>query len=228
MSESRRRSRIKLVLLAAVFVAPVVASYATFYLLGPLVDDPASHGQLLDPPRPLFTYPESQAADAVEGPARPRPMLARAGLEDLEHAPLDPAGFRGQWTMLYIAGGRCGESCRQRLYDTRQVRTATGRDRGRIRRVLLMIETTDRAGLAAFLARQHPTLVATFGELPQVAPLAEFFSPAGGESVSQVIEAGRVYLIDPLGNWFMFYRPEQPAEGILEDLERVMRASFIG
>jgi hypothetical protein len=40
--------------------------------------------------------------------------------------------------------------------------------------------------------------------------------------------AHQVYLLDPLGNWLMYYRAEDPPRGILKDLKKLLRLSHIG
>ncbi len=43
-----------------------------------------------------------------------------------------------------------------------------------------------------------------------------------------VADARRVYLVDPLGNLLMSYVPGAPPEGMIKDLERLLRLSHIG
>jgi hypothetical protein len=38
----------------------------------------------------------------------------------------------------------------------------------------------------------------------------------------------RVYVVDPLGNLFMFYEPDAPPKGLLEDMKRLLKLSHIG
>ena len=41
-------------------------------------------------------------------------------------------------------------------------------------------------------------------------------------------EPGRVYLIDPLGQLMMEYSPRAEPRGMIEDLERLLRISYVG
>ena len=43
-----------------------------------------------------------------------------------------------------------------------------------------------------------------------------------------VREAGRIYLVDPLGNLLMSYAPGAPDRALLEDLRKLLRLSHIG
>ena len=43
-----------------------------------------------------------------------------------------------------------------------------------------------------------------------------------------VADAGRIYLIDPLGNLLMSYAPTAPDKALLSDLKKLLRLSHIG
>ena len=42
------------------------------------------------------------------------------------------------------------------------------------------------------------------------------------------MRAGRVYLVDPLGNLMMSYQPEDEPSGMIKDLERLLKYSGLG
>ena len=43
-----------------------------------------------------------------------------------------------------------------------------------------------------------------------------------------ILDAGRVYIVDPLGNLMMYYRPDADAGGLLKDLRKLLKFSRIG
>ncbi len=43
-----------------------------------------------------------------------------------------------------------------------------------------------------------------------------------------VRDAGRIYIVDPLGNLMMSYAAAAPDDALLDDLERLLRLSHIG
>jgi hypothetical protein len=43
-----------------------------------------------------------------------------------------------------------------------------------------------------------------------------------------ITEAGRIYLVDPLGNLMMSYPAAAPDQALLTDLKRLLRLSHIG
>ncbi|HUO83098.1 MAG TPA: cytochrome oxidase assembly protein [Gammaproteobacteria bacterium] len=140
-------------------------------------------------------------------------------LPALEHA--DGTLLRDVWTLVYLDDGSCGAACRAALQDTRQVRLALGREGDRVRRLLF---ESGQDALPDDLADQHPDLVVVRVG-PGEADLLEAF-PAPGEASGQA--AGRIYLVDPLGNLMMRYPPDTDPGGLLEDLERLLRLSRIG
>jgi hypothetical protein len=148
-------------------------------------------------------------------PARPLPELS---LPLFETGTTDPQFLTRKWTLLYVVSGPCGDDCRTRLYDTRQVRTALDRDMTRVQRVLI---ADDGCCAPEFLHREHPDLIA-IRAAPAVAPLLALL-PQSGTDV-----APPVYLIDPLGNLMMEYPATTKAKGMLEDLKRLLRLSSIG
>jgi cytochrome oxidase Cu insertion factor (SCO1/SenC/PrrC family) len=46
--------------------------------------------------------------------------------------------------------------------------------------------------------------------------------------VMNVAEAGRIYLVDPLGNLVLSYSADAPEKALLTDLKKLLRLSHIG
>lgn len=109
-----RTGRLKLLLLFLVSLAPVVASYFTYYVIRPQTT--RSFGQLIDPQRPL---PDVQGTD-LQGQHQPLPAL------------------KGQWLLVSVGPGACDGACQQQLYLQRQLREGLGKDRDRLDRVWLV------------------------------------------------------------------------------------------
>lgn len=195
------RGRRTLLLIAALFFIPLVASFLLYYGadgLGP--SGRTNKGDLLDPARPL-----------------PRLVLPLA-----DGNTTGPDFLRGKWTWAYVGDGRCDERCRQALYLTRQSRIALNKDLDRVQRVFLA--TADCCDLA-FLQAEHPDLlVVDAGDRRADALLAPFPVYDGVE----LARAGRIYLIDPLGNLLMSYGPEAPDKAPLQDLKKLLKLSHIG
>jgi hypothetical protein len=125
------KGRRTLLLIAVIVAAPVVASYAAYYLFPR--DQRINYGTLL-PTRPV---PEIQGTRDDGAPFR---------LEEL----------RGRWVLLVSGRGDCDSGCEQILYAIRQARTMQGKDQERIVRVWIVVG--DKAPAATLLAK-HPGLV---------------------------------------------------------------------
>jgi cytochrome oxidase Cu insertion factor (SCO1/SenC/PrrC family) len=194
-----RRGRGQLWGLIALFFVPLLIAFALYYGAGGW--RPAGNtnkGELIHPPRPLPEF----ALSALDGSA------------------LSEQTLRGKWTLVYIGDGGCDSRCREALVLTRQTRLALNDDLPRVQR--LFLATGDCCDLD-YLSTQHPDLMA--------AAVGE----AGGSDLLQVFPegtaaatAGRIYIVDPLGNLMMSYAPEAPREALLDDLEKLLKLSHIG
>ena len=125
--------------------------------------------------------------------------------------------LRGRWTLVHLVSARCDEACRERIYYTRQIRAALGQDIPRVRRLVLAADGRGTRGLAGIL-HQHPqlTVVAAGSDASLVRQFPGPIAPA------------TVFLVDPLGNLMMRFGPDVEADGILEDLEKLLKLSRIG
>jgi hypothetical protein len=196
-----RRGRRQLLGLAALFFVPLAIAFWLYY--GPTGWRPeggSNKGDLIDPARPLPSIAVPTAAGDVT----------------------DPAFLQGKWTLLYIGDGLCDERCRKALYLTRQSRIALNKDIDRVQRVFLV---TDRCCDREFLANEHPDLVVALVEDATSAALLEPFPSYDGVPVAA---AGRIYLVDPLGNLMMSYSAAAPDKALLTDVKKLLRLSHIG
>ena len=129
-----------LLLIAAVTFAPIVASYAIYYLFPR--ESRVNYGTLL----PTAPVPAIEGVGPDGSPVR---------LEDL----------RGRWVLLAVGAGDCDAACERKLYATRQARTMQGKERDRVVRAWLVVGAPPPP--AALLA-QHPGLVVV--RVPDLAP----------------------------------------------------------
>jgi len=196
-----RRGRRQLLLLAALFFVPLALAFWMYY--GPTGWRPsgdASKGDLIEPARPL----------------------AALALPTADGRPTDAQFLRGKWSMVYVGDGLCDARCRKALYLTRQSRIALNKDMDRVQRVFLV---TDRCCDRAFLAQEHPDLIVARVDDDASAALLAPFPTYGGVPLAA---AGRIYLVDPLGNLLMSYAPTAPDKALLTDVKKLLRLSHIG
>ena len=113
----QRKSQRMLLLVAAVCLAPFVASFALYY----------------------FWQPSGRVnyGDLVEGVVVPAGALAAPS----GGKPFDFAQLRGRWIFVTVDSGTCDDYCRNKLWKIRQVRLTQGKYPERIERVWLLNDT---------------------------------------------------------------------------------------
>ena len=112
---SWHKGRWMLLLLAAICVAPVVASYLMYYVFKP-AGGTTSYGALIEPQRPI---PEQLIVTDEQG--KPMPLTA----------------LKGHWLMITVNGSDCDKQCVTRLFYMRQVRALQSAERDRVTNVWL-------------------------------------------------------------------------------------------
>jgi cytochrome oxidase Cu insertion factor (SCO1/SenC/PrrC family) len=182
-------SKVKLLSLLVLFALPVLAAYLTYYVFTPV--DRKNYGELL----------------------APLPLQGGAGLL-ADGAVRQFAEYRGKWLMVYVGPGACPDECPRLLYDTRQVRTAQGREMERVRRVWIV---TDGVPADPAVMKNQPGLDVW---RPEAAFIAQF---PGAQSPWK-----HIYLVDPLGNLMMRYPAQPNPAGMIQDIKLLLKASQIG
>jgi hypothetical protein len=189
-----RRNRPLLAVLA-ICVAPVLASYLAYYVFPP--SGRTNYGELVQPQRPA-------------------PALA---LRNLDGTPFDLQALRGSWIMVVADRGACAAACESKLWNMRQVRTATGKERERVSRLFLVLD--DEAPQTRLLREFEGTRVVH--ARPQ--EVAAFLVLPEGAAVKL---EDHVWLIDPLGNLMLRWPPAADPGRMKKDIDRLLRASRIG
>jgi len=131
---SIRRNRRRLVLIAALFVAPFVMA-VVFNVTGWRPFGTVNHGTLITPPRAVDT----------------------GGLRIPGGEPAAAGTLRGRWSLVYLSEGECGEPCERALAGLERVQTALGRDASRVERLYVTTGPLGE-GQARALVERHPGL----------------------------------------------------------------------
>ncbi len=198
----QRRGRRQLLVLASIFFVPLAVAFWLYYGAGGW----SPHGS-------------TNQGDLVN-PAVPLPAAA---LTRHDGTPAAPDLLRGKWTIAFIGDGACDDRCRKALYLSRQSRIALNKDMDRVQRVFL---ATGSCCDGAFLAAEHPDLaVVTLGTDAASRALLAAIPVYDGVPVER---AGRLYLIDPLGNLVLSYPAGAPDKALLTDVRKLLRLSHIG
>jgi len=193
------QARGRRILFALLAIALLPVAIAwTLYLINWHPQRTSNYGELVQPARPLGDL----GFTGVDGTAR------------------SLAALRGKWTLLFLGPAVCPEGCRKTLYLLQQVVLAQGKEMDRIQRVFLAEGAVERAALSR-LQSEFAGMEVWTGEVQGIEALrAQIAVP--GEA------AGRVYLVDPLGNLMLTYPAGFDASGMRKDLGRLLRVSRIG
>jgi hypothetical protein len=128
-NKQQSNGRWKLFAIILICAAPLIASYLTYYVIKP--QSRTNYGELLDPR------------------AYPIPAL---GTTTLDGKPAGLDAYKGKWIMLQVNDAECGEPCRKKLYEMRQLRLTQGKEMDRIERVWLI---TDDKPLETIVMREY-------------------------------------------------------------------------
>ena len=198
----RRRSRMKLLLIFAMFGVPLILASIYLHLVrssGGAIGD-TSRGQLIQPAVPLNEF----ALELVNG----EPFV----LDDVQ----------GIWTMVYMPEGECADACLQNLYHMRQVRVALNHRMDRVQRAVLA-QSKDQ--IPEQLLSEHLGLIVAHGTSEQQALLRDQIRAA--ESKMDTMKDA-IYLIDPFGNVMLRFAPDLNPKSMLKDVKHLLKVSRIG
>jgi len=149
MEDSRRRGRRVLLLIAAIFLVPVVLAFALYYGNVWRPSGSSSKGELIVPARPL---------DA-------------AGLRGADGAAAGGDLLQGKWSVVYVGDGACDADCRATLVYARQSRLALNNEMTRVQIVMLATANCCEASIG----RHVPGIRVVDASSPDAAPLIAQF-----------------------------------------------------
>lgn len=187
-------------LLIAIFFVPLAIAFVMYYGFGWRPGGMTNQGDLISPPRPIAT----------------------GTLLSPQDQPIEEDVFKDKWTLVYIGNGQCDARCREALTLMRQTRLALNEDAARVRR--LFLATADCCDIE-YLQTEHEGLITARADEASDRELLATFPTYGNIAVEN---AGRIYIVDPLGNLMMSYAPDAPQKALLEDLEKLLKLSHIG
>ncbi|MGI9272374.1 MAG: SCO family protein [Woeseiaceae bacterium] len=126
------------------------------------------------------------------------------------------AQSQGHWLLLYSNSESCTEACVEALYTMRQGRLMLGKEQDRLMRAFLHGDTLPDK---VFLADEHQGLITTQDE--NLSGLLNNKKPAE-------LASGGYFLVDPLGNLVMYFRPDIDPSEMVDDIKHLLRLSHIG
>lgn len=126
--------------------------------------------------------------------------------------------LKEKWSMVYITAD-CDEQCKEKLHQMRQIHVSLYKEIPRMQRVLITTATD-----VAELQNNYPELWILNQPNPDVIAFSKQFNIRDEISMS----AGRIYLIDPLGQLIMSYSPSTSPALVRKDITRLMKYSWTG
>lgn len=187
------RSKAPLYWVLAVCVAPTIAAFIAYY------------GIEWQPNTETTNYGELITAQ----PAVPVMLSAKT----LDGQAFDMKQVFKKWVYVTVDGGACTQVCADRLFNTRQQRAISGRERDRVARLFFV---TDDAPIPAALVAAHPDLTIVRAS---AADLAVFPVQTGQTLTSHI------WIVDPLGRVMMRYAPNPDHDKMKRDLSKLLYAS---
>jgi hypothetical protein len=185
-----RTGRLQLLLVAAVFLGPLLVAAWMYYGGGSVQPQGrTNHGALLEP---IVNLAEALPDSAIH------------------------AHYQQSWVLLYAHDTICDAACQDALYKLRQSRLMLGKEMDRLTRVFLHGNTPPDT---VFLAEEHAGLVTI--EEGSLTRLLNNKKPAD-------LPANGYYLVDPLGNLVMYFRPDLDPSEMVDDIKRLLKLSRIG
>jgi hypothetical protein len=191
---AKKASRWKLLLVVAICAAPMIASYLTYYVIKPSARN--NYGALIDPRE------------------HPLPELSS---KLLDGKPVSLSDYQGQWLMLQVDSGDCGEPCAKKLFELRQLRLMQGKEMDRIDTVWLI---TDDKPLSTVLMRAYDGT-----RMVRVnADALRAWLPVEPNTRME----DHIYVIDPRGHLMMRFPKDADPKKVKADMTKLLMASAIG
>lgn len=199
-TKARRSSRITLILIFLIFVAPTLGAWLWFNF--GMETTHHSFGTLYQPARPVeaisFATPQGDRVDISQ--------------------------LRGNWQLLLVDATPCDDDCLVRLDKANRIRLSMGKNIKRIGIIHLSLESAP-----VTMVEKITTVIplAILGSLDETEfQRMESLLTHSGEDVSDTLS--RLYLMDPIGNLVLSYPEDANPEEVRKDLARLLRASQIG
>lgn len=209
-------NKAKLAFLLLISLLPIVA--ATFYFRATLENGVAtsSRGSLI---LPVLDLPALQLRNSLGDPAY-------RSFEEMT-AGVDPDAYEPRpWQLIMLSGADCDQHCLDRLYMLRQVHLRLAREAERVQRAVVVVDETVTElprVTRDFLLEQQPDLQLLHADpqtlLPQLLPTAGGRDPAA---------ENLIYVADPVGNIMLYFTPQNTADDIFKDIDKLLDQSSLG
>ena len=144
---------------------------------------------------------------------QPPRALPENGLRRIDGSPLPTSALRGKWLLVLPVERTCDEGCQETLRQMAQLHLALNKEQRRVQRVLIVADG-DPQDLAPVQQRFADLLIANRPS-----------TPAWNDAFAG--QASGLYVVDPLANVMLRYADAKQLRGVLKDLERLLKVSWL-
>jgi len=131
------------------------------------------------------------------------------------------SSLKGKWTYVYFSHEVCDQTCNAVIESLVRIRLSRGKHKDRIQFLVAIVSSSVPPSDERV---SHSAVLTAYIENSALGRWRKAFGVEG----SAPPEAGRIYLLDPLGYLMMSYPPAIDPNDIRKDLARLMRVSRIG
>lgn len=150
----------------------------------------------------------------------PPKSLTFTNLQDNDGNILPPKQWLKIWSVVMVDNTGCASDCQAQVQTVKQVHTSLGKEYKRIQRILIVPTGIAASNLSA-IKLNNPKLKIIANKDAQTLQFAQQFDDSTNS-------AGKIYVIDPLGNLMMSYTKEHDPKGLRSDLTRLLKNSWAG
>lgn len=154
-------------------------------------------------------------------PARPLPEF---NLTTYDGKPFALIDIQRKWSYVYFAETNCDDACKLNLQKMSNAKVAQGTESSRVN-YYLILTTRPTKELSRELTQTYPRLNILYSSSVESKGLFDTFEKQEGKSLPA---SQRVHMIDPIGNYMMYYEPGAEGVGFMEDLKFLLKVSQIG
>ncbi len=203
LKKQRRIQQLKFFGIALVCLAPVILSYAFYYLRTP--SKTSNYGALIEPQRPAQNLKLTQ----------------------IDGKPLDINLFRKRFIMVTTDQASCDEACAKLLYTTRQIHAMTGKERDRLERLWIIprLGNGQTPVPDAKLLAAHEGMYVAYADADELNKLLKTETLTAAANQSALNE--HIYLIDVQGNFMMRFPNQADPYKVKKDLSTLLKAASV-
>jgi len=192
MINQQNKGRLVLITIALMFFVPILlAWFLNFYSDFKKDAQGVQHGELIAPPVPLGDLKATS--------------IGNSKISDIER----------KWTLIFLVSDQCDRVCEDKLYQLRQIRLATGKDREKVERLLIADREINWSSYEVEFLNQKV--------IDNRSPSYTFL--LNSLQSTKNFDADSIYLVDAYGSLIMRYAYKTPPKGIIKDIERLIRVA---